>query len=593
MLRQPPSPPKKEASSSFMSCFVGEAQSTKVSPIQTHLLGDNCFCPKTTCHGIVHVEEMDRSLTAPCTDIPVYSLELRRVVKCNKCFYVSSLAAHKLNSQHGHGKLPIVKLHRPTTPSTMKKLDISSARVTPTEITQPQHNLHSREQYYQQRQEKINSIESLIRQRNDLSNKYKQSNPKRGRDRTRSIDNAKPKRRIATDEEVDQEKTIALSPVHVIKKDFNKDTPKRSNISGDKGTQPHVPSLPPTMEELSDDEEKGIMERLIRKIKMIGSGEWETAEGNHKQQPAQQSLLKAAKSSSPRKGNALLSGTPEWLHAKGDAEVSALSSTSQGKGKKAKSSPLRRESPRRKDPPNFDDENSGDAPSMFDEFDHYDERHSPYVAFDRLHQRPQQSASLEKEREPSDLIQYLAKRASANKNNSPHTKSALQSPVIPEETCQDPPMNDPPYYYHNNDRPTRQEPKGSRYRQPKGRRKQSAPSLSSRLENPNRVQKTRNTVVGQVETRYPSPTTRQRQQRSVRDDQIRQLREDAPTQDYFYAPTNATKQHSRHSHHHQHQPTKPAMTNYRHQDSYDNDSYGYDVGSPLPNDNDSDSPEIM
>ena len=612
MLRQPPSPPQKEAppaaaSTSFMSCFVGEAQSTKVSPVQTHLLGDNCFCPKTTCRGIVHVEEIDRSLTAPCTDIPVYSLELRRVVKCDKCSYVSSLAAHKLHSQHGRGRLPVVKLHRPITPSTMNQSTTSLATVTPTEVTHPQHNLSHREAHYQQRQEKIESIESLIRQRNDLSKKHKHKNiPTRGRSKRRSTTDSKPKIRIATDDVVGQENSIALSPVHVIKRDYNKETPKRSNISGDKDTPPQVPSQPPVIDKLIEEEEIGIMERLIQKIKMIGSGEWDTAEGDHHQhhqhqQQAPQSLLKAAQSSSPRKGNT--TGPSEKLQTNGDrAKSSALRNTPQGKdqqpakswSRKQKPSSPRHISPRRKDPPNVGDETSEDAPSMMDEFDYDDEGYPPRITFDRLHP-PQQSSTPEKGGEPSDLIQYLAKQASANNNanarHSPHTKSVVQGPAIPEETCQDPPMNDPPYYYHNNSRPIHQEPKGSRYRQPKGRRKQRAPSLSSRLENPNRVQKTR---VAQEETRYPSPTTRQRQ-RPGHDDQIRQVREDAPTQDYSYEPaTNATRQHHRHHHHHL---TKPVMKSHHHghcQDPYDN-SYSYNYGSPLPNDNDchSDSPEIL
>ncbi|CAB9504285.1 expressed unknown protein [Seminavis robusta] len=100
-----------KASPSFLSCFIGESQSTKRSVMQTHLLGMNCYCLKANCSGIVHVVEMDRVLTSPCFDFPIYSLETRRIVKCNKCFYVSSLQAHRLNSI-GKGKLPVVKLAR-------------------------------------------------------------------------------------------------------------------------------------------------------------------------------------------------------------------------------------------------------------------------------------------------------------------------------------------------------------------------------------------------------------------------------------------------------------------------------------------------
>lgn len=95
---------------SFFNCFIGEAQSTRKSVVQTNMLGNNSFCLKGGCSGTVQVLEMDRCLTAPCLAFPIYSLETRRLVKCNKCFYVSSLQAHLLNSRGSNGlekKLPV------------------------------------------------------------------------------------------------------------------------------------------------------------------------------------------------------------------------------------------------------------------------------------------------------------------------------------------------------------------------------------------------------------------------------------------------------------------------------------------------------
>ena len=106
VLRKPPRSQQDHVAApySFLSCFVGETQSTKMSPAQTDLLGNSCFCLKKNCSGIVHVVEMERTRTLSCTDIPLYSLETRRLVKCNKCFYVSTLQAHRLNSR-GNAKL--------------------------------------------------------------------------------------------------------------------------------------------------------------------------------------------------------------------------------------------------------------------------------------------------------------------------------------------------------------------------------------------------------------------------------------------------------------------------------------------------------
>lgn len=92
--------------SSFLNCFVGETQTTKKSILQTNLLGNNCFCLKHNCSGIVHVVEMERIRTLACSDIPLYNIETRRLVKCNKCFYVSSLQGHRMNSSGaGNAKL--------------------------------------------------------------------------------------------------------------------------------------------------------------------------------------------------------------------------------------------------------------------------------------------------------------------------------------------------------------------------------------------------------------------------------------------------------------------------------------------------------
>lgn len=115
---------------SFFNCFIGEAQSTRKSVVQTSLLGNNGFCLKAGCSGTVHVLEMDRCLTSPCLAFPIYSLETRRLVKCNKCFYVSSLQAHLLNSRGSNRlakKLPVVKLSKVSTKGEEKGGDSTQA----------------------------------------------------------------------------------------------------------------------------------------------------------------------------------------------------------------------------------------------------------------------------------------------------------------------------------------------------------------------------------------------------------------------------------------------------------------------------------
>jgi hypothetical protein len=78
--------------------------------------------------------EMDRVLTSPCFDFPLYSIEKRRIVKCSKCFYVSSLQAHKLNSI-GSGKLPVVKLDRAPNTDVLRQVFEQGALLEPDSST--------------------------------------------------------------------------------------------------------------------------------------------------------------------------------------------------------------------------------------------------------------------------------------------------------------------------------------------------------------------------------------------------------------------------------------------------------------------------
>ena len=484
-LRKPPEQAKAEApqSSSFMSCFVGESQSTKVSAVQTHLLGDNCFCPKSSCPGIVHVVEMDRVLTAPCSDIPLYSMETRRMVKCKKCFYVNSLTAHKLISQRGNGRLPIVKLHRAAI-STTKTTQNNYA--TPTTITT-----------------------KLASQRDQWS-----GNDKIHMNNDRKMIRTKPQMGVLTETSVN---SVTLDTAM-----RDTETPRSSNITGNKCSQQPTAQI--------EEDEEGIITRLLRKMTSFGSGPWEDHKGNATantgdahggdQQQQQQQLEEQQPQHIPVEDETH-PGPPKWLVVNGDGtEVSALHSIPQSRQnispRKGKvSSPIRH----RKDPPNFDETTNGDAPSRDDEMG--EEQPVPLstrISFDRLRPPERHTAG-----ETSDLIKYIANRAA-------NADSNVAKIPLPEDSCHDPPMNDPPYYYHNNSRTIRQEPKGSRYRQPKGRKKVRAPSLSSRLENPNRRQN---------DTRYPSPTTRQRQRPGC-DDQIRQVREDAPAHDDVVPKRNKT-----------------------------------------------------
>jgi hypothetical protein len=133
-LRKPNHGLRNIRSPSILSCFIGEAQSSKKSAVQTHLLGNNCFCLRANCPGIVYVVELDRVLTSPCFDFPLYSIEKRRIVKCSKCFYISSLQAHKLNSI-GKGRLPVVKLDRAPNTDVLKQANEQGALFDQTSST--------------------------------------------------------------------------------------------------------------------------------------------------------------------------------------------------------------------------------------------------------------------------------------------------------------------------------------------------------------------------------------------------------------------------------------------------------------------------
>ena len=191
----------------------------------------------------------------------------------------------------------------------------------------------------------------------------------------------------------------------------------------------------------------------------------------------------------------------------------------------------------------------------------------------------QEPSTDKKEEEAYDLVQYLAKQVSANagKGNKMLLKASNTSaPEVSAKTCVDPPMNDPPYYSYRKSRTTLLEPRGPRYRQPKGRRKRGAPSLSSRLENPNRLPSKSGDAT--KESRYPSPYDRQRQrqrERPGRGDLIRQVREDAPDQDSYTSRVKLDDLHH---------PQQSNLDDYA--------DYGYKSPQPIDDDS-SHSPEIM
>lgn len=444
-LRPPPQDTSRKLQpSSMLNCFMGEAQSTRVSALQTHLLGHNCVCPKGSCNGSVYVEEIDRALTAPCSDFPIYSLETHRFVKCTNCSYVSTLESHRLLSHRGCGRLPVVKLQRAADGMTTSSNSMQTGLAKQIKMVAPPKQRDAKcttkTVYTDHLSEGLAKTIHLQKQRVQQRGQPQSTKPK-----ARS-------KQLVLDTISESENSNSII-VH------DKETPRCGNTSANKRNTVEADHL---------------IERLRHRVAgtTIDDGDGTTKPQNHAQpQPY-----------SPGIGES--NGPLQWFLVKPDIQTDILGlarDQQRNKGRAKGTSPRHL---RRRDPPNSDDESGdADAPSHIDDETGYRENEAPEIPrinFDRLYRKS--SKNRRQANDGGDLIQYLTNHRAIAESKIP---TDIQEKAN-NTSADDPPMKDPPFYYHSHSRNIREDPVGSRYRQPKGKKKGICPSLSSRLTNPNR-----------------------------------------------------------------------------------------------------------